>query len=123
MKSLSELLSARRAPPPTITDFPREVGERLRLQRMAFEWRQADLARQAGVSVQTVKSAEKGESISYESILRLLLALGHGGDFLKMLEAPNFPSLQAHERYLALKSAPAQSLGGKRVRTKSLEQI
>jgi transcriptional regulator with XRE-family HTH domain len=121
-KSLSDLITARRPAVPAISDFPREVGKRLRLERMAFEWRQADLAKRAGVSAQTVKSAEKGESISYESILRLLLALGHGGDFLQMLEAPNFPNLRAHERYLELKTSSSKSLGGKRVRTKIQEQ-
>lgn len=118
MKSLSDFITNRRPLPPSITEFPREVGERLRLQRVAFEWRQTDLAKRAGVSVQTVKSVEKGQAISYKSLLRLLLALGHGGDFLKMLEAPNFPHLRAHERYHALKTTPSLS-GGKRVRTKS----
>lgn len=121
MKSLSDFIADRRPTAPSITEFPREVGDRLRLQRMAFEWRQTDLAKRAGVSVQTVKSVEKGEAISYESVLRLLLALGHGGDFLKMLEAPNFPHLRAHERYLELKTSPSL-LGGKRVRTKSPEK-
>lgn len=121
MKSLSEFIAGRRPTAPSIAEFPREVGERLRLQRLAFEWRQTDLAKRAGVSVQTVKSVEKGEAISYESMLRLLLALGQGGDFLKMLEAPNFPHLRAHERYHALKATPSLA-GGKRVRTKSPEK-
>lgn len=121
MKSLSDLLGAGRPTVPTTDDFPRAVGSRLRLQRMAFAWRQSDLAIRAGVSVQTVKAVEKGQSIAYDSLLRLLLALGQGGDFLQMLESPNFPDLASHERYLALRKAPVKSLGHRRVRLKPSE--
>jgi len=118
MKTLNDLISPRHRSAPSIADFPRAVGDRLRRQRIAFDWRQADLAERAGVSVQTIKSLEKGKAISYESLLRVLLALGHGGDFLQMLDAPNFPHLRAHERFLELKAAPSRGLGGKRVRPK-----
>jgi transcriptional regulator with XRE-family HTH domain len=114
MKSLSELVAERRHEPPSLSEFPREVGDRLRHQRMAFSLRQSDLAERAGVSVQTIKSVEKGESISYENLFRVLLALGHGVDFLRMLESPHFPSLRAQERYLELKSP--RTLHAKRVR-------
>jgi transcriptional regulator with XRE-family HTH domain len=120
VKNLSDLIASRRPEAPSIIEFPLEVGKRLRLQRMAFLWRQADLAKRAGVSVQTVKSAEKGETISSESLLRLLLALSQGADFLKMLEAPNFPNLKAHEHFIQLMTAPGRSLGGRRVRTKTV---
>ncbi len=118
MRSLDDLISPRRTPVPSIADFPRALGVRLRRQRIAFDWRQADLAEQAGVSVQTIKSLEKGNAISYESLLRVLLALGHGGDFLQMLDAPHFPHLRAHERFIEMKTAPWPALGGKRVRPK-----
>jgi transcriptional regulator with XRE-family HTH domain len=88
---------------------------------MAFDWRQSDLAERAGVSVQTVKALEKGEAVSYESLLRLLLAFGHGGDFLRMLEAPNFPHLRAHDRYLALREEDAPGATRKRIRRKVSE--
>lgn len=119
VKSLSDFIASRRIQTPSISDFPREVGNRLRLQRMAFEWRQADLAKRAGVSVQTIKSAEKGETISSESLLRILMALNQGADFLKMLEAPNFPNLKAHELFIELTHAPGRNLGSRRVRTKT----
>lgn len=122
MKSLSEFLSPQRSSVPTIADFPREVGQRLRRARLAFEWRQIDVAKKAGVSVQTVKSMEKGKSVSYESLLRLLRALGFGADFLQMLDSPNFPNLRAHEHFLALKTSPTRALRGNRVRKKIKEQ-
>jgi DNA-binding XRE family transcriptional regulator len=119
MKSITDWLTRRRPESPTIADFPRAVGQRLRRQRMAFEWRQTDLAERAGVSVQTVKALEKGEAISYESLLRLLLAFGHGSDFLQMLEAPNFPHLRAHDNFLALPNASAHGVASKRVRPRT----
>ncbi|MGO4701595.1 helix-turn-helix domain-containing protein [Dyella sp. 2RAB6] len=115
MKNLRELVSGQQRKPPSLSDFPQEVGARLRRQRMAFSWRQADLAERAGVSVQTVKSVEKGDPVAYESLLRLLLALGHGVDFLRMLESPHFPTLRAQERYLELSATNA--LKARRVRS------
>ena len=114
MKTLKEMVAEHRRKPPSLSEFPREVGDRLRHQRLAFHWRQADLAEQAGVSVQTIKAMEKGEHVSYENLFRVLLALGHGVDFLRMLESPHFPSLRAQERYLELTEPNA--LHGRRVR-------
>lgn len=120
MKQLSDFIGKRRVKTPSMDIFPMEVGKRLRLQRIAFRWRQSDLALRAGVSVQTIKTVEKGEAISSWNLLRILLALNQGADFLRMLEAPNFPSLKAHEHYLQLTSAKGQSLLGRRVRTKAV---
>ncbi|GLQ87684.1 helix-turn-helix domain-containing protein [Dyella flagellata] len=119
MKTLREMISGRRREPPSLMDFPREIGSRLRRQRMAFSWRQSDLAERAGVSVQTIKSVEKGEHVSYENLLRLLLVLGHGVDFLRMLESPHFPTLRAQERYWELGSTSV--LHGKRIRSTTEE--
>lgn len=120
MKQLSDFIGKRRLAPPSMDTFPMEVGRRVRLQRIAFGWRQSDLAMRAGVSVQTIKAVEKGEAISSSNLLRVLLALNQGSDFLEMLEAPNFPSLKAHEHYLQLTSAKDPSLSGRRVRTKAV---
>lgn len=119
MKQLSEFIGERPGKPVSMDNFPIEVARKLRLQRMAFMWRQADLAERAGVSVQTVKSVEKGEAISSWNLLRILLALDQGADFLKMLGSPNFPSLEAHEQYIQLTSSNEPSLPGRRrVRSK-----
>lgn len=105
MKTLHELIYAHRREPPSLSDFPREVGDRVRLQRLAFSWCQAELAERADVSAETIKSMEEGGHIAIEDLYRVLLTLGHGVDFLRMLESPHFPTLRAHERYLELKSA------------------
>jgi DNA-binding XRE family transcriptional regulator len=114
MKSLHEIVGLRPHQPPSLSDFPLAVGERLRRQRVAFRWRQVDLAEQAGVSVQTIKAIEKGKSISYENLIRVLLTFGHGTDFLRMLETPHFPNLHAQERFVELDQPEA--LQKKRIR-------
>jgi DNA-binding XRE family transcriptional regulator len=114
MKNLHEIVGRHHVDSPSLIDFPLAVGERLRRQRVAFHWRQVDLAQQAGVSVQTVKAMEKGKSISYENLIRMLLAFGHGIDFLRMLETPHFPNLRAQERYVELDKPDA--LHKKRIR-------
>ncbi len=116
MKHLSEIIGKRWRQTPSMDTFPMEVGRRLRLQRIAFRWRQSDLALRAGVSVQTIKALEKGEAISSLDLLRILLAMNQGSDFLRMLEAPNFPNLKAHERYFRLTSGRDPMVLGGRVR-------
>jgi transcriptional regulator with XRE-family HTH domain len=120
VKQLSDFIGNGRLPPPSADTFPAEVGKRLRLQRMAFGWRQSDLAQRSGVSVQTIKTVEKGEAISSWNLLRVVLALNQGSDFLKMLESPNFPNLKAHEHYFQLTSGKEPNLSGRRVRRKAV---
>lgn len=120
LPSLEDLLGRSRirepSDAPPMADFLEQIGERLRLQRAAFEWRQADVAERAGVSVQTVKAVEKGEMVSGESFFRLLTAFGHAPDLLKMLESPHFPTLHSHQRYVELKGSATPLV--KRVRSK-----
>ncbi|PZT15038.1 hypothetical protein A7Y00_21560 [Stenotrophomonas maltophilia] len=119
MKNLDDLLGGGRGNEPTfstMSDVSEQIGERLRRQRVAFEWRQSDVAKRAGVSVQTVKAMEKGDPISGESLFRLLLAFGHGPDLLRVLESPHFPNLNAHKRYVENASSAASLQ--KRVRSK-----
>ncbi|RUL67696.1 helix-turn-helix domain-containing protein [Dyella choica] len=118
MKSLDDLISRHRPKVPSAAEFPRQVGERIRRQRMAFHWRQVDLAERAGVSESTIKAMEKGSAISSDNLLRLLLALGHGADVLKMLDAPHYPNLDAQARFFGNKSISARTLATKRVRPK-----
>jgi len=116
MKHLSEFIDKRWRETPTMDTFPMEVGRRIRLQRIAFRWRQSDLALRAGLPVQAIKALEKGETISSLDLLRILLAVNEGSDFLRMLEAPNFPNLKAHERYLRLTSGRDPRVLGRGVR-------
>jgi hypothetical protein len=45
---------------------------------------------------------ENGRSISSDNFLRVLSALEHGVDVLKVLEQPHFPSMEAFDRFEAL---------------------
>ncbi|SAI71692.1 transcriptional regulator%2C y4mF family [Bordetella ansorpii] len=120
MKTLDDLLRVDQGYEPVLSNMlevSRQIGERLRRQRVAFDWRQADVAERAGVSVQTVKAVEKGDPVSGESLLRLLLAFGHGCDLIRMLESPHFPDLDSHQRYVEMGGA-ATSVH-KRVRGKA----
>jgi len=120
MTNLDDLIGGVQPKALSMERFPKEVGRRLRLQRIAFKWRQADLALRAGVSVQTIRTAERGEAISSSNFLRILLAMNQGSDLLDMLDAPNFPSLKAHERYVRLTRTADSGLVGRRVRTGTL---
>ncbi|MBE1162890.1 helix-turn-helix transcriptional regulator [Dyella sp. 7MK23] len=86
---------------------------------MAFDWRQSDLAERSGISESTIKAVEKGSPVSSEKLLRLLLALGHGSDVLKMLDSPHYPDLQSQGRFFDLKPASSPVLATKRVRPKA----
>jgi len=53
-----------------------ELGGRLRRLRLQQNIRQADLARQAGVSARTVGNLESGADVQLSTVIRLLRALG-----------------------------------------------
>ena len=61
----------------------KEIGERLARLRLNRNQTQADLAREAGVSLRTMVRLEQGESVQLTNLLRVLRAL----DLLANLEA------------------------------------
>lgn len=52
-----------------------EIGGRLRGERLSQNLTQGDLADRAGVTVNTVRSAEQGRNISLDTLIRLMRAL------------------------------------------------
>ncbi len=60
-----------------------EFGQRLQRQRLDLNISQAELAKEAGVSVPTVQRLETGSSVQLRSLLRILRAL----DVLDRLDA------------------------------------
>ena len=65
----------------SLTDLPlgdvsTEIGGRLRGERLSQNLTQADLADLAGVTVNTVRAAEHGRTISLDTLVRLMRALG-----------------------------------------------
>lgn len=60
----------------TCEEILREMGGRLRAQRLAQDITQEDLAGRAGVSVGTVKNLERSGVSSLETVIRIVQALG-----------------------------------------------
>lgn len=60
----------------SIDEILRELGGRLRAQRLAQGLPQAELAAMAGVSLGTIKSLERGAASSTETFIRVVQALG-----------------------------------------------
>ena len=53
-----------------------ELGNRLRRYRLQVNITQADLARQAGVSLRTLGNIETGRDVQLGTVIRILRALG-----------------------------------------------
>lgn len=53
-----------------------ELGRRIAARRLSRQWRQADLAFEAGVSKRTIERIEAGVSVQTVLFLRVLRALG-----------------------------------------------
>jgi transcriptional regulator with XRE-family HTH domain len=64
----------------TCDEILRELGVRLREQRLAQSLKQSELAAMAGVSVGTVKKLEHSGVSSLESVVRVVQALGLSGE-------------------------------------------
>ena len=64
------------------------LGERTRALRTSMDLKQAELAAQAAVSVETISSLENGRSITTESLNRVLTALGQPNALLDLLPEP-----------------------------------
>ncbi len=88
-----------------------EIGTRLASRRLSRQWRQADLAYEAGVSKRTVERIEAGVSVQSVLLLRVLRALGLLGG-LNQLVPPNGPTpmelleLEKRRRKRGRRSAP-----------------
>lgn len=65
----------------TSEEIRRELGARLKAQRLAQSFAQEELAVRAGVSIGTVKNLENTGQASLESVLRIALALGLADHF------------------------------------------
>jgi len=55
-----------------------DIGKNIRLSRAARNWRQEDLSRESGVSLQAIKNLEAGENIELKTFLKVSIALGVG---------------------------------------------
>lgn len=67
----------------------KEFGERIKANRIRSGFTQEELSKQSGVAKRTIERAEKGESIQFLNLIKLLRALGYL-DSLELL----LPSLE-----------------------------
>ena len=67
------------------TDLCKKV-EHIRLARNIT---QADLSDQAGVSLRTIRNLEKGQGVSFDTFIRVLIALGVQQNLRAMLPDPS----------------------------------
>ena len=58
------------------SEILQELGQRLRLQRLAQELTQQELAGMAGVAPGTIKKLESNDTSSLETVVRVVQALG-----------------------------------------------
>lgn len=65
-----------------------DLGRRLVQLRLARNVNQQDLGREAGVSRRTVTRLENGESVSLDTLLRVMRALGVAGRIAALLPDP-----------------------------------
>ena len=66
----------------------KELGARVRHQRVAQGLKQQELAAKAAVSEDALSALENGRSVTVESLARVLRALGHGEALINLLPAP-----------------------------------
>ena len=58
------------------TEICKQIGQRLRTQRLALLWTQAELAARTGVSTGTVRTLETTGLSSTDTLVRVALSLG-----------------------------------------------
>lgn len=66
----------------------KELGARMRHQRVAQGLKQQELAAKAAVSEDALSALENGRSVTVESLVRVLRALGYGEALINVLPAP-----------------------------------
>ena len=66
----------------------KELGARIRHQRIAMGLKQTELAEKAAVSKDALSSLENGRSVKTETLARVLRGLGYPTALAEMLPAP-----------------------------------
>jgi transcriptional regulator with XRE-family HTH domain len=64
-----------------LMDFPEmasDIGRNIKFARASKAWRQEDLSKTAGVSLQSIKNIESGVNVEFMTFLKVAKALGMG---------------------------------------------
>ncbi|MBK6494686.1 MAG: helix-turn-helix transcriptional regulator [Gemmatimonadetes bacterium] len=81
-------------PSATTDEILREAGERLKRYRLQQNRTVAEVASEAGVAIRTVERAESGANPTFETVVRILRALGRVDALDAFLPAPLVSPLQ-----------------------------
>lgn len=100
----------------TIEGALRDIGERIAQIRLSRNIKQADLAKEAGASLRSVRRLEAGQNTSLDTLIRVLGALGLGNLLAGSLPDPAIRPVErvthkGHERRRARdqsKGTPAE---------------
>ncbi|MEQ4617542.1 MAG: helix-turn-helix transcriptional regulator [Corticimicrobacter sp.] len=79
-------------------EIVKRLCERLRMERLALEMTQADLAGRAGIGANTVSNLEAGRNVGFENIVRVAMVLGRTKE-LEGLFLPKLDSIEDIRRY------------------------
>ncbi|KJF65234.1 helix-turn-helix domain-containing protein [Rhizobium nepotum] len=90
----------------TLEGILRDIGDRIAKIRLSRNLTQADLARQTGISVSSIKRLEAGENTSLDTFIRVLTALGLADHLTGFLPDPDVRPIErvkreGHERQRA----------------------
>ncbi|WP_331852412.1 helix-turn-helix transcriptional regulator [Shimwellia blattae] len=72
--------------------------DRLRTERINQQMTQAELAKRAGLGVNTVSNLESGKNTGFENVVRIAMVLGRTAE-LEALFKPKLESLEDLRRY------------------------
>jgi transcriptional regulator with XRE-family HTH domain len=89
----------------TPDELVRELGSRLRTQRLASRVTQQELAQRAGIALGAVKKLESGGNTTLQTFVRVVQALSLTSDIENILELKPHTSIAEMERAAA---APRQ---------------
>jgi transcriptional regulator with XRE-family HTH domain len=70
----------------TPNEISAELGSRLRAQRLRLNIQRSELAARAGVSEKTIQNLETKGNVSFESFLKVTVALGLVGSLSSLFE-------------------------------------
>lgn len=80
------------------SEIVKRLCERLRIERLAQQMTQADVAGRAGIGTNTVSNLEAGRNVGFENIVRVAMVLGRTKE-LEGLFLPKLDSLEDIRRY------------------------
>ena len=79
-------------------EIVKRLCERLRMERLAQQMTQADVAGRAGIGTNTVSNLEAGRNVGFENLVRVAMVLGRTKE-LEALFLPKLESLDDIRRY------------------------